>query len=440
MVHVAMLVLRKHRLATSGQFPWALIPSLALCSAPWAFPSLMGTAAGVGAHVVWFGLCEWLIPRAAVSAAPAAPAPPHPSQLMRPRSVPSVGATGADESASASGRTRDFIPVTVLAVIDESPSIRTFRLERPSSFAFEAGQFLTLRVQVDGAPHVRCYSISSAPEATGYLEISVKRQGLVSGTLHSTLRQGSRIWVRPPAGRFVYPARDDRSLVLVAGGVGITPLLSMARHAVGADPGRPVTLIYSARRHEELAFREELAWMASRHAQFRVVATVTGGDPAWTGQRGRISPALVAHHVPDAAHAIVMLCGPGEMVADVRAMLRGAGVPDAQVRFEVFQATTAIGAAAPAAAAAPASAPTLELSRTCCRVPVASGQTLLDAAEGAGAPIPSLCRSGVCGTCRTRLVAGDAMCSSDALDASDRETGYVLPCVTWARGDCTLEA
>jgi ferredoxin-NADP reductase len=431
MVHVALLVLRKHRIA-AGVFPWALIPSLALSAAPWVFPTSMQVAAGIFVHVAWFGLCEWLIPRASVAAAPAL------SQPVRPTAVPPPGAAVPGEPANTSGRSRDFIPVSVLAVIDESPSIRTFRLERPSSFAFEAGQFLTLRVQVDGAPHVRCYSISSAPETTGYLEISVKRQGLVSGTLHATLRQGSRVWVKPPAGRFLYPASDDRPLVLVAGGVGITPLLCMARHAVAADPGRPVSLIYSARREEELAFREELAWMASRHPQFRLVTTVTDGEPTWAGHRGRISPALLAHHVPDAAHSIALLCGPGDMVADVRAMLREAGVADPQVRFEIFQATTAIGAAA--AVTEPASAPTLELSRSRRTVRVASGQTLLDAAEGAGATIPSLCRTGVCGTCRTRLVAGDAQCSSDALDAGDREAGYVLPCVTWARGDCTLEA
>jgi ferredoxin-NADP reductase len=435
MVHVALLVLRRHRLP-AGVIPWALIPSFALCCAPWVFPTPMDVAAGVGVHVVWFVACEWLIPRASVGAALPLP---QPSQPVRPRAVPQPpGAAGPDGSAVPSGRSREFVPVPVIAIIDESPSIRTFRLERPSSFTFEAGQFLTLRMQVDGAPHVRCYSISSAPETTGYLEISVKRQGLVSGMLHSSLRQGSRVWVKPPVGRFVYPASDDRPLVLVAGGVGITPLLGMARHAVAADPGRPVTLLYSARREEDLAFLEELAWMAPRHPQFRVVPTVTGGSPAWTGHRGRISPALLAQHVPDAAHSIVMLCGPGEMVAEVRAMLCDAGVPDAQVRFEIFQATTAIGAAPPAAEAA--SAPALVLSRTRRTVRIASDQTLLDAADGAGASIPSLCRTGVCGTCRTRLVAGDAQCTSDALDARDREAGWVLPCVTWARGDCTLEA
>ena len=69
-----------------------------------------------------------------------------------------------------------------------------------------------------------------------------------------------------------------------------------------------------------------------------------------------------------------------------------------------------------------------------------ASQTLLDAAETAGADIPTLCRAGVCGTCRTRLVSGDARCTSDALDERDREAGFVLPCVTWAQGDCALEA
>jgi ferredoxin-NADP reductase len=286
---------------------------------------------------------------------------------------------------------------------------------------------------------VRCYSISSAPEATGYLEFTVKRQGLVSGTLHATARQGSQVWVKPPAGRFVYPASDDRPLVLIAGGVGITPLMSMARHAVAADPQRPVTLLYSARSSGELVFLDELRWLSMRHPHLRVGLSVTGESEGWTGHHGRISPALLAHHAPEAAHSVFMLCGPAGMVDDIREMLAAAGVADAQVRFEIFLAATAVGADTPVTVT-PTAAPTLELVRSRRSVTVPNGHSLLDAADKAGAPIPSLCRSGVCGTCRTRLISGDARCSSDALDAIDRAAGYVLPCVTWAHGDCRLEA
>ena len=103
-----------------------------------------------------------------------------------------------------------FAPTTVLAVLDEAADIKTFRLARPEGCEFSAGQFLAVRVLIDGKPHVRCYSISSAPHTRGYLEISVRRQGLVSGTLHATLRAGSTLTINRPSGQFVYPQGDDR--------------------------------------------------------------------------------------------------------------------------------------------------------------------------------------------------------------------------------------
>jgi hypothetical protein len=422
-VHLGLVVLRKHRLP-AGAVPWALLPAVLLCASPWLFPSVASLVAGLALQVAWFVACEKLIPAAGTATAERAPV-----------SAPAAPASSA------------FTPVAVLAVLEESPTIRTFRLARPASFAFEAGQFLTVRVLVDGQPHVRCYSISSPPEATGYLEISVKRQGLVSGTLHATLRPGSHLHVRPPAGRFTYPAGDDRPVVLVAGGVGITPLLSMLRHGASADPGRPITLLYSARGRRELAFWDELEWLSRRHAHIRLVGTVTEPGAGWQDRVGRIDQALIANYVPNARHSVFLLCGPLEMIDAVRSALGAMGVPESQVRSEVFQAAAAIGAAPAGGAAvtggasvAPAGRTRLALTRSGRTVEVAGSQTLLDAAESAGASIPTLCRSGVCGTCRTRLVSGDARCSSDALDHRDRQAGYVLPCVTWAQGDCALEA
>jgi len=441
-VHVAMVVLRKHRIP-GGVFPWAIIPSLALCTAPWLFPSITALLTGLVLHLMWFVACEKLIPGGR-------PAPAEPRDAVRAPVASTMlphHHTAASPSATGS---KEFVPVSVLAVIDESPSIRTFRMSRPESFAFQAGQFLTVRVQVDGQPHVRCYSISSAPEATGYIEMSVKRQGLVSGMLHATVRPGSQLMVKPPAGRFVYPANDDRPVVLVAGGAGITPLASMLRHAVVADPGRPITLLYSARGVDELAFWDELVWLARRHPHVRLVGTSTEPSPGWHDRVGRIDEALIATCVPDAAHSVFLMCGPVDMIRTLRDVLIARGVPESQVRSEAFQAAAAIGAtASPATAAsdhghAPATAPAgparLVLVKSERSVDVQNGQTLLDAAERVGAAIPSMCRAGVCGTCRTRLIAGDASCTSDALDDRDRRAGYVLPCVTWARGDCTLEA
>ncbi len=426
-VHIALLVLRRHR-HPAGSFPWPILPSLAFAAGPWVFPTAAGTAAGLLVHLAWFAACEWLIPRPTPPSISTAAAPPPPAPAARPIAAP-----------------RDFVPLPVLAVVDESPTIRTFRLARPSGFDFVAGQFLTVRIQADGQPLVRCYSISSAPEASGYLEISVKRQGRVSGLLHATVRPGSHLMVRPPAGRFVYPARDDRPLVLVAGGVGITPLVSMLRHAAATEPGRPVTLLYSARGRDELAFADELGWLARRHPQVRVVTTMTGPEGGAPGG-GRITGALLAAQAPDAAHTLFLICGPDPMIRDVRAALADLGVPADQVRSEVFQPAAAIGARPAAevdADAAPAGAEggvTLTLARSRQTVPVPEGRSLLEAAESAGAALPSLCRAGVCRTCRTRLVSGDVACSSDALDHAERAEGWTLRCVAWAWTDCTLDA
>jgi ferredoxin-NADP reductase len=440
-VHLGLVVLRKHRMP-AGARPWALLPSVLLCISPWLFPFLTTIAVGLALHAGWFVACETLIPGVR---------PAEPAQAPPARPVASVEARAlmARPDAPAASASRDFVPVAVLAIIEESPAIRTFRLARPASFAFVAGQFLTVRVLVDGQPHVRCYSISSSPECPGYLEISVKRQGLVSGTLHATLRPGSQLFVRAPAGRFTYPAGDDRPIVLLAGGVGITPLISMLRHAVAAEPGRPVTLLYSAKSGRELAFFDELEWLARRHPHIRLVCTVTEPDGGWQDRVGRIDAAFVANYVPNAAHSVFLLCGPASMIDGLRAALQAMGVPAAQIRSEVFQASAAIGARPPAAAgeaaghepdAPDAGTRRLALTRSGRTVEVAGDQTLLDAAESAGAAIPTLCRAGVCGTCRTRLLSGEVQCTSDALDDRDRKAGFVLPCVTWARGDCALEA
>lgn len=438
-VHLGLVVLRKHRLP-AGVFPWALLPSLVFCATPWLFTSIPELGAGMALHVVWFMACEKLLLPAELPArdSNAAGRRTDEGPARRPGASP-----GAEQGS------RGFTPLPVLAVLEESPTVRTFRLARPAAFAFRAGQFLTVQVLTDGQPKVRCYSISSAPEASGYLEISVKRQGVVSGMLHATLRPGSTLLAKPPAGRFTYPEGDDRPIVLIAGGIGITPLVSMLRHGVVAEPGRPITLMYSARGRRELVLWDELSALARRHPLVRLVGTVTERDENWQDRVGRIDAALVGNYVPNAAHSVFLMCGPLDMIGSIRKVLLAQGVPDAQIRSEVFQASAAIGAAGSpeaelagdaAASGAPAGSTTLELVRTGRSVEVPSSQTLLDAAERAGADIPTLCRAGVCGTCRTRLLSGSARCTSDALDDRDRGSGFVLPCVTWAESDCALEA
>jgi ferredoxin-NADP reductase len=431
-IHAGLVVLRFHRGTRPGTFLLA-IPSTAFAVLAWVLATPAWLGAVLATHVAWFVACEKLAPDAQRASPPrGAAAPPGPR---------------AGQGASPPGeRSTGFVAAPVLAVRDESDGIRTFRIGRPPGFTFTAGQFLTVQVHADGHAHVRCYSISSAPEASGYLEISVRRQGLVSGLLHSTVSAGMALTVRAPAGRFVYPAGDDRPIVLLGAGVGITPLMCMLRHGVAADPGRPITLLYSVRQPGDIAFRDELSLLVRLHPQIRVVITVTGETSADVYRRGRIDEALIRETVRDIAGSIFMLCGPLPMIEATREALLRLGAPSAQIRFEAFEAAAAVGAklpgAAPGAELAGADQVTahLKLSRSNQEIEVCAGESLLDAADKAGADIPSVCRSGVCGTCRTRLVSGRASCTSETLDSDDRANGYVLPCVTWPEGDCELEA
>jgi len=435
-VHLALSTLRHHRRPSHGAFSSLTLISLALALTPWFLPSGVGLVLGLALHGVWFIACERL-------------APPRPASLPSPPTVSVERRAGSERRAGTERRSAGFIQVPLLLVFEETPDIRTFRVARPEGFDFIAGQFLPIRVRIDGRDHVRCYSISSAPSTPGYLEISVKRQGLVSGTLHAMARPGAMLTVRAPGGSFVYPAGDDRPLLLIAGGIGITPMLSMLRHAVAVDPLRRVTLLYSAATPDALAFKDDIRAIVNRHPQARIFFAVTKGEGGPEFYAGRIDKPLVRTAMPDLANAIAMICGPQPMIAGIRELLAELGMPADQIRSELFETAVAASGGHQAEAAsgmnpgsgfgAASKGHDIACARSKTAVRATAGQTLLEAAEAGGVAIDSICRSGVCGTCRTRVLEGRIDCDSTLLDDADRERGYVLACVSHVQSDCVID-
>jgi ferredoxin-NADP reductase len=446
-VHLGLVVLRAHRSAATGTVHLVSGVSILFSMSPWLMASPVGLGIGLLAHSTWFTACERLLgtPVAALASLPAARPPARVPAPAKPASVVEM-ARRPKPVAEPARRPTSFVATPVVAVFDETPDIRTFRMVRPEGFEFQAGQFLTVRLRADGKEHVRCYSISSPPGSRGHLEITVKRLGMVSGALHASVRPGSMLHVRPPAGAFTYPAGEDRPLVLIAGGVGITPLMSMLRHAIEEEPTRPVTLFYSVRTAEDVAFRDEILMLNRRHTQFNSFIAVAEGPAPSVFYPGRINEALLTAMAPDVHHAICLICGPPPMLDAMTLLLREIGVPGGQVNFEVFQAAIAASAGAPAAAAAAPAASRagalLEVSfkRSGLTATVGANQKLLDVAESCGADIPSLCRSGVCGTCRTKVLSGNVQCTSRILDDQDRQDGYVLACVSDVLSNCDIDA
>ncbi len=435
-IHLALAALRHHRSAPGGALYLALIPSIGFAAVPWFWPTVEVLAGTLLIHLAWYTLSGRLLPQA--KARPEAPRPVEPA-LATP--VPAAHRSRAER------RPQGFVQTPVLAVIDETPDIRTFRLGRPDGFGFQAGQFLAVRVKADGREHVRCYSISSAPEATGALDISVRRQGLVSNLLHASLAPGSLLSVKAPAGAFVYPDNDDRPLLLIAGGVGITPLMSMLRHAALVEPARPIVLVYSARTRRDFAFDDELTTFRRRLPSLTVTLAVSRGPAGSDAHAGRVSESLLRAVVPDLPSSIALMCGPTPMIDEMRVMLGRLGLPPDRIRAEVFEAAVAASAGRSPAGVAGSDANlgadaghTVTFAKSGRRTQATPSQSLLEIAETCGAQIESLCRAGVCGTCRTRVLEGTVDCASDLLDDDDRAGGFVLACVSNTRSDCHIDA
>ena len=442
-VHLTFAALRHHRARSSVVHPFVL-PSFLFAVTPWIWPSPLALTLTTAAHLGWIALCEILAP------APAAPHAPNRS----PRAAATTSAAPRSQQFTGTPPTlrraaAGFVETSILAVLEEATDIKTFRMSRPQEFDFTAGQFVPVRVSIDGKPHVRCYSISSSPETRGYFEISVRRQGLVSTTLHATLRSGSRLLIGQPAGQFVYPAADDRPVALLAGGIGITPLLSMLRHALSSDPARSIVLLYSSRNPQATAFYSELQVIAQRHPQVRIAVTMSDPMTPAPWRCGRIDAQLVRQYVAHPSHTIFCICGPTPMMTAMEQLLTAEGVPRDQIRTENFDtafAATQINAPATTAQTDRARSTresaqyAITFAATGRSITASGSQTLLETAEAEGIEIPSSCRSGVCQACRTRVAGGDVDCQSSVLDPEDRADGFVLPCVSWPHSDVVLEA
>lgn len=313
----------------------------------------------------------------------------------------------------------------VTRVVDESPDIRSFYLQASDGLGlprFEAGQHVPVRILLEGhkAPSIRTYSVSSAP-SDDFLRISVKRDGSVSSHLHEHVRALHEIEARAPQGHFTVQPTERRPLVLLAAGVGITPLLSMLREVVYQGQRisrmRPVWLVQSARSVADLAFREEIDELAARAGDKLQVLRMVSQPPTEAGAgegydlAGRIDVELLKRLLPLNDYDFY-LCGPGSFTQALYDGLRKLRIPDDRIHAETFGPSTLvrdIEVSAPAPQQIPAASEAVKVlfasSGKEARWEPGSG-TLLELAEARGLTPEFSCRGGSCGTCKTRLSRG----------------------------------
>ena len=337
------------------------------------------------------------------------------------------------------------------SIVTETPSVKTFRLvpssnDRLLPFTFVPGQFLNVAFGIGGARMNRSYSISSSPTQRDYVELTVRREprGAVSRHINDLLKVGDHIEAGGPVGRFTFTGTEADSIVLIAGGVGITPMMSITRYLTERVWAGDIFFIYSCRTPADFIFASEVAALQRLNPKLHVAVTISSAEGTdWPGPRGRVSKEFLTQTIPDLASRRVHLCGPPAMMDSIKAILTELGVPADHVKTELFGATKP----GPAAArtflkpTAPATGPLVTFAKNNKSARIHVDQTVLELSEELGIGIENSCRVGTCGVCKVTMTSGEvAMAVEDALEPADKASGMILACQAKPQSDVVVEA
>jgi ferredoxin-NADP reductase len=343
--------------------------------------------------------------------------------------------------------------VRIARVVRETDSASTLHLEDPSGAAirFVPGQFLTLLVDIGGEKVRRAYSICTGlDEGAATVAVTVKRVagGRVSNHLNDLAKPGDLLQVLGPSGSFVVepdPARQRR-LVLIGGGSGITPLMSIARSVLAKEPRSHVTLVYGNRAQKDVIFHDALVALAAAHPDrfsLRLVLEDCGSE--WTGGRGVLDretcvaelARILDGEIGEGGEPEFFVCGPEPMMAAAREAILARGVDPARVHEERFSSPAQRSSGPRAIRPQPVQIRFRGGSKT---VTPKTEETLLEAGLAAGAPMPFSCAMGGCGACKVKLVEGEVHTEEpNCLTAAERGEGFILACVSHAATPCTIQ-
>ncbi|MEM9012617.1 MAG: 1,2-phenylacetyl-CoA epoxidase subunit PaaE [Pseudomonadota bacterium] len=308
------------------------------------------------------------------------------------------------------------------------------------AFAFEPGQYLTLRATIDGEDVRRSYSICAA--AGDGLRVGVKEVagGRFSTYANRALSAGDAVEVMPPMGRFKATVGGRHSYLCIAAGSGITPILSIAESVLTAEPESSVTLVYGNRDTGSIMFREALEALKDRFlSRFTLIHILSREAQDVELLHGRIDGARLtrlarAGAIDPAGADAVFLCGPGDMIDGAEEALTALGTAPEKIHYERFTPADGGAPRAPRSAAAEQAAEAgarveviLDGGRR--SFPLNGAKTVLDAAHDAGLEIPYSCAGGMCCTCRCKVLEGEAeMDVNYSLQPWEVEAGFVLAC------------
>ncbi len=349
----------------------------------------------------------------------------------------------------------------VAAIFDETPQVKTFRLTDPKGgkmpFNYLPGQFVTVTVVPKGVPIKRSYTIASSPTHRDYCEITVKHeeQGTVSHYMDTMFHEGELIQLTGPSGKFTFTESEATSLVLIAGGVGVTPLMSVIRYLTDRSWKGDIYFFYACKNETSIIFREEIEYLQKRYPNLHVfiVLSKQEGKLKEGYLKGHITKEIITEHVPDIASRRIHICGPTSLNDAVKQMLIELKVPKENIRLELFGSQLipndtpvapleeAGKQSAPATSEVTAGAAVVTFTKSNKTAVVTPDKSVLEASEEVGVNIDYSCRVGTCGICKTNLISGKVtMAVQDALTEEDKKQNIILACQAKATEPISVDA
>jgi ferredoxin-NADP reductase/phenylpropionate dioxygenase-like ring-hydroxylating dioxygenase large terminal subunit len=356
------------------------------------------------------------------------------------------------DSFAAQSERNAWVELEVAKVEKESEIISSFYLRRADGKSLESwapGQFLPIRVTIPGHPEpvLRTYTLSTRSNPDFY-RLSIRRGGegaLVSQFMHENVKAGSRLEAMMPRGKFVLDESGAGAVVLVSGGVGITPMIAIAEHLVEqAGSGRPIHFIHGARNSRVHAFQKHIKELAAKHPAMSLHVRYSHPDPGdklgvTHDSVGQIDIDLLQRLLP-AAGGDFYLCGPSGFMNTLYHGLTGLGVRPERIHYESFGPGTVLKPDLPRKPSEEKSTETVQVKFARSGIDTTWSRedgTLLELAEEVGLAPAFGCRSGICGTCKTPILRG----AVDYLDEplADRRQGEILLCCSVPRAAAGVE-
>lgn len=350
---------------------------------------------------------------------------------------------------------RKLCRLRVARIAQETEDVKTFRLVACHGggipFSYLPGQFLTLTLPVEEKPIRRSYTISSSPTQGYYCEVTVKREDKGAGSryLHDHVKVGDTLEVKAPSGKFVFTGKESGDIVLISGGVGITPMMSIARALTDMCWTGEIYFIVACRDPVHFIFEAEIKRLQQEHENLHVFVAMSRIKRAKNGYHsGRLSKEMLSEWVPEIESKRVHICGAPAMMEATKDMLAELKVPAENIHTENFGS-----AQKPKAKVTPkqevsqtkkpdkATGPKVTFATSNKSATLEPDETILEASERVGVDIDYSCRVGTCGECVTKLLSGEvSMEVDDGLEPDDREAGMILACQATAAQDVSVDA